>query len=277
MQVEGRRELKAEIEELKKENKALRAQIEMPMRQQVSPPASAASPEKQLQDEEEDDKLWSDLPDIDLDDTDQPVLRGTGRPRQSTNYDAEDESLIISSSFIHPSSSPSRVETVRHPTARTFSFDIGAKSFASGSKGNKTKTNAAKHSKYFDNKENPASFGLIADDEDEDVMVLDSSPPPLPTASQLKRKANPFQTTKEESEKRKALKMTPATAEVVDLTACTPERPVFADKKNIRVSTNTSALGKTSSGSMLEKLSIVDAQGRPKKGVVAGIKARRRA
>lgn len=275
--------MKAENERLQKENENLRAQRVKLAKPRPSSPEWTQSPKKGGADGEMDEGGSSDL-DMETDAGDASV-QGINRPSASERvdkYTPANESLVVdSSSFLFPSSSPAVHDINRHPTARTFACEIGT-SFGGAS--HKPRAPKKTHSKYFDNKENDdqlAMKAMIADidaDDDDDILVLNSSPPAFPTKSQLKRKANPFQQTKEESEKRKTLKTARTSSiEVIDCTQDTPERPVLTTKEGFKASANVYALSRTGSVTLVEKMGLADTNGRLKRGVMAGAKAKRRA
>jgi hypothetical protein len=200
-------------------------------------------------------------------------------------------------------SSPGIARPMRHPTARTIAFDGSSELL--GRQKHKPKS----RSKYFVTtdvairSESPDPKRVIqVDPESENegndrVLVPGSSSPvrssPLsrPTASLSNKsinRTNPFSTTKEDSDKRKALPA-PVKNAVVDLTDDTPERPrpPLVDRQakngsNTTVPKMTTALKRKTviragQGSMVDYLGLKDANGRPKKHIATGEKAKRRA
>jgi len=199
-------------------------------------------------------------------------------------------------------SSPTEAGPSRHPTARTISCDMDNDMFSRSRKQNAGDTRP-KSSKYFRGR------SLGAEDEDvfrpepqasarshSAILVDPSSSPPIPAQSLpstarptvVSKRTNPFSTTKEESEKRKVLKVAPKDSSIVDMTEDTPERlPLAQTSKsnnsaagpNYRAANAEALKPKAKSGqiSIVDFVGLADARGRPTKGTVAGAKVRRRA
>ena len=200
-------------------------------------------------------------------------------------------------------SSPSNNRLSRHPTARTIAFDgtsdlLGAH-----------KPKAKSRSKYFagthgtaksvGSRSRSASLRAMHSDDEGYGKILvpgSSSPvrsspvrrPIVPLTTKSANRTNPFSTSKADSDKRKVLPS--PKKDIVDLTDDTPERlrPPLADRQSKNTTaaaarkTTAPALtakiaGKSGQGSMVDYLGLKDANGRPKKTIATGEKARRRA
>ena len=206
-----------------------------------------------------------------------------------------DESLMIvmpqASSSLPIHSSP-RAGPSRHPTARTISCELETGMKRSSSR-----------SKYFTDR---SDVILLSPNSDVDlldlsphkqpnqILVHGSSSPPEPVK---KRKTNPYPTNREDGDRRRLLKSfnstrapdTRASREpiksdkakhIYDLTKnlSSPQRPPLAvkasERSNVGAGIRSSVKGGTS---LVEKLGITDAHGRPLKSVVAGARVKRRA
>jgi hypothetical protein len=221
------------------------------------------------------------------------------------NLNAVDESLAIDMSqngLESFQSSPADVGPSRHPTARTIACDMETDVF-SRSRKRRQDRRPAKSSKYFQQplseddewdvfRSDPETKG----ESDTDVLVAGSSSP-VPPAARLSstaptappKRTNPFLNTKEESDRRKILKPAPKDDSIVDMTKDTPERqqdrvPLKSIRNaqisralvasNSSMAKHISAVGQTS---IVDFVGLRDQHGRPKKGVVAGAKVKRRA
>jgi hypothetical protein len=152
---------------------------------------------------------------------------------------------------------PSRL---RHPTARTYSSE----QFSASSSSVKKRPTS---SKYFAD-ENDATAG---------VVLIDPSSSPERSVSPVKRsRTNPFTSSREVTERRKHL----AISNTVVMDLSTPDRqnratPLSNSGNNVD-NVGSSTLGEHGKG-MVDWLGVRDMTGRPKKGVVAGVRVKRRA
>ena len=237
-----------------------------------------------------------------------PALFPNMSPHRSSsptkrNSSTGDESLAIDMSQSAPESflsSPVDAGPSRHPTARTIVCDVETDVFSRSHK--RRRDDKAKASKYFRQSMSDDDEWSVfrpewypKNEDDTNVLVAGSSSPippflslPLTSPKPAPKRTNPFPNTKEESEKRKMLKIAPKDDSVVDMTQDTPERlqqrvPLKslqnAQANRPLVATGSSstkqksAMGQTS---IVDFVGLRDQQGRPKKGVVAGARVKRR-
>ncbi|KAK8844040.1 hypothetical protein IAR55_006834 [Kwoniella newhampshirensis] len=309
---EGRKNWKSEVEKLKAENAKLKSDIQQKTFRNPSSPsrhAAAASPvldadqyakigddsvqaisdvsgryrasgKQRAVDDSHDESLQIDMPSFDDD-----PLRSLSRllPRATVSHVNKHNSPTPSENGAR--AGPSRA----HPTARTIQFDLDQ------GLGRKRKS-----SKYFtgSDKENLTASSTKSDLDDEwDEVVEEASPSP-PKRS----KTNPFATTRKDSEKRKELPSAAARAsngnviipsssppprssasrpaEVIDLATSSPpsERALLKEiggkGKGKVVEHNGRNLHRQ--GSAVDRLGLMDVNGRPKKGVATGQKVKRK-
>jgi hypothetical protein len=187
-----------------------------------------------------------------------------------------DESLLVDSE-VHLSSSPGP-DQHRHPTARTFAYDLSSPRRAKR-KGDRHVSRHKASSSTIANKENT----VPSVDSDEDLTELVDLFEGDIAHSPLKRKVNPFQSTKHASDKRRILPSHSKPSEVVDLTGDDKTRRSALSTKTLSgnslllASPAGRGVREGSGSATAEKLLLVDGHGNMRKGLVAGIKSKRRA
>ncbi len=251
--MESRRELKAKVEDLNAENTRLKAELDHSSQAETPPKLPIRRRGSSLCDIL--DKLAEDA-DTSADLSIQEIPRSSFAssqakskpplshlPDESLQVDMPDKSMRMKVESRKP-----HIESRSEPTARTYSFDLD-------------EAKVKRKSKHFPSQPDD-------DGEDEDVIVGASSSSPSPAK---RSRTNPFTTTREESEKRRVLPSkthsSSSLGHPVDL--------VSPYKKPLTLAKDRNLLEK-SSNSVVGWLGITDANGRPKKGVVGGVKVKRR-
>ncbi|ORY33151.1 hypothetical protein BCR39DRAFT_521480 [Naematelia encephala] len=265
---DSRKMLKTQLAELQSENARLKANLEQQKTIGSSRRSYQNSPERRSASEAE---LY-DTNDVSADLSIQEIPAASFAAGTSQHMDdSRDDSLLVdmatsaddSSLIMLPPPHVSRPTQPARPgpskgTARTFTFDLDDP-FVLPKKPKLSTTKS--QSKYFshsnrnENQHDDQKYG--------DSVLVDASSP------EQSGPINPFATSREASDTRKALKKPDDI--IIDLATSSPERrPLSPFRGN-----GNRKMEKTRS--MAEILGVADAQGRPKKGAVAGVKVKRRA